>query len=134
MHHLLKRFSSIKDLYRNFVSSSEFDDNSFIAKLHECHVWDDSEYWKLDSAIYSLASDLGASEDIPRAIAWPITRIFSYLMMTFEAHHNKNDSFEIKGLDFEEAFNRRERVQLVFEGFFEGEMIHNDSFDYSNPK
>lgn len=122
----------IKDLFRNWASSELFDENSFISILHESHVWDEDEYWKLDSAIYELANKY-SDDFIPRDIAWPIARIFSYLMMSFEAHHNKNDYFKMKGLDSEQVYNRRERVQLVFEGFFKGEMISNDSFDYCNP-
>ncbi|MEH6451362.1 MAG: hypothetical protein V7765_22055, partial [Oleispira sp.] len=82
---------------------------------------------------YILAEKYSDADCMPRAIAWPITKIFSYLMMSFLAHHNKNDYFSIKGLDSEQVFERRERVQLVFEGFFKGEMIANDCFDYSNP-
>ncbi|SEI14209.1 Immunity protein 41 [Rheinheimera pacifica] len=123
----------IEDLFRNWASSELFDEQSFISKLNESHIWDDDKYWKLDNAIYDLAIKYGDDDCIPREIAWPIARIFSYLMMTFEAHHNKNDFFAIKDLDSDQVFDRRERMQLVFEGFFKGEMIPNDSFDYFDP-
>ncbi|WP_423055380.1 Imm41 family immunity protein, partial [Aeromonas salmonicida] len=67
-------------MFRNWVSSELFDEQSFISKLHEFHIWDDDEYWKLDNAIYDLAIKYGDDDCIPREIAGPIARIFSYLM------------------------------------------------------
>ena len=128
-----KGVSSIKDLFRNWAFCDDYDESSFIYKLHELSVWDDKEYWKLDDAIHEIAHKLDSVNEIPRDVAWPIARIFSYLMVLFEAHHNQFDAFEIEGFEPEDVYIRRERVQLVFEGFFEGKMIPNDSFDYSKP-
>ncbi|WP_416995739.1 Imm41 family immunity protein [Aeromonas salmonicida] len=44
----------MEDLFRNWASRELFDEQSFISKLHESHIWDDNEYWKLDNAIYDL--------------------------------------------------------------------------------
>ncbi|MCP4161275.1 MAG: hypothetical protein GY760_14465 [Deltaproteobacteria bacterium] len=45
--------------------------------------------------------------NIQRSVECPVTAIFSYLMMSFEGHHNKNDYFKIKNLESEQMYNRR---------------------------
>lgn len=122
----------IENLLRNFPHCAEFSDDSFLGIYHEQQLWNEEEYWKLDKAIYQLAEKHNG-KDIPRSIAWPIMRIFSYLMMSIQAHDDSNDGFKILNVDSDSLFNWRERFQLVVEGFFSGKMPANDIFEYQNP-
>lgn len=90
------------------------------------------EYWKLEKVIYDLA-DKYKGDDIPRCIAWPVVRIFSYLMMGIQAHYDTNDGFIIRDIAANAMQNRRERLQLVMEGFVSGNMPSNEVFNYRNP-
>lgn len=119
-------------LLSNFPHCSEFSRHSFISVFHESRIWDESKYWQLDKEIYDL-SDAFSGQDIPRAVAWPVMRIFSFIMVSIQSHHDKNDGFEINNLDESSAFDWRERVQSVVEGFFSGEMPGNTSFTCVNP-
>jgi hypothetical protein len=122
----------MKELLRNFPHCTDFCDESFVGIWHEHCRWDEKEYWKLDKEIYELAKKYSGQE-IPRNIAWPLTRIFSYTMMSIQGHYSPNDGFEIENLDMDGMFNFRERFQLVVEGFFKGEMPKNLNFDMVNP-
>ncbi|MFL0811456.1 MAG: immunity 41 family protein [Agarilytica sp.] len=122
----------MKNLLRNFPHCKEYSDDSFTGIWHEQARWDEAEYWLLDKCIYDL-SEKYLSEEIPRKVAWPLARIFSYIMMSIQAHYNSNDGFEIESLDDEMMFKFRERFQIVVEGFFKGDMPKNTSFGIVNP-
>lgn len=115
---------------RNFPYSDQFAADSFLGKLHEEYVWDDEEYEKLEKEIYKQFEILKSTDDIPREIAWSLTRIFSYLMLIIGCHLDPNDGFTIKSLTAEQIIERRERLQLIFEGFFKGEMPNENILGY----
>lgn len=117
---------------RNFPHCEEYCDTSFIGVWHEKGMWDEDEYWLLDKCIFEL-SEIHCSADIPRNIAWPLSRIFSYIMMSIQSHFDPRDSFRIENLDDDKMFDFRERFQLVVEGFFKGEMPNNAHFEWVNP-
>lgn len=122
----------MREILRNFPHCEEYRDDSFVGIWHEEGLFNEMEYWKLDKEIFDL-SVLYCSENIPREIAWPLTRIFSYIMMSIQAHYNPNDGFQVENLDDLQMFEFRERLQLVIEGFFKGKMPKNKDFDLVNP-
>lgn len=113
---------------RNFAWSGQFDDASFSGQLHEEGIWSWDEYWLLEWALYQLHN-----EPPSRELHWPVFRIFSNSFLALGAHRDPNDAFEICNLNQEEFYGARERMQLVFEGFFQGSMPSQDIFDQSNP-
>lgn len=122
----------MKILLSNFPHCSDFSNDSFLGILNESCIWDKNKYWELDKEIYDLSREF-AGKDIPRDVSWPITRIFSFLMMSIQAHYNEHDGFEIKNLDELAVSDWRERLQLVVEGFFRDKMPNNTDFELVNP-
>ena len=114
---------------RNFAWCSEYDERSFSGRLHEENIWDWDECWLLEKALY----DLAASGDFQRDVAWPVFRIFSYGLLLLGCHFDPNDTFQVRDFSGEEVHDLRERFQLVFEGFFAGEMPDQSIFERSNP-
>jgi len=107
---------------RNFVWCNEYSDGSFLGIFHEKLCWDDGEYFKLEDALYEQCQVHAGSDHIPRELSWRVMRIFSFLMMSLSCQYDKNDNFKIGNLTRDQYYGRRERLQLVFEGFFKGEM------------
>lgn len=99
---------------------------------HEQRLMNLEEYWKLDKEIYGLSMTY-CYDTIPREIAWPLTRIFSYIMISIQAHYNINDGFVIDNLNQLEMYDFNERFQMVVEGFFKGIMPKNEHFQLVNP-
>lgn len=118
-------------LRSNFPHGDEFLNDSFVGLLHEDQVWNESKYWEFDRAVYHLSNQ---SEDrqIAREIAWPLMKIFSYVMGAITAHHNKNDLYSIT-IDDSALHDFRERIQVVIEGFFQNKMPNNEHFEKINP-
>lgn len=121
------------DILRNFPWCDEYVDESFLGLLHEKEIVSYEEYWKLDAALYIECSKLGTQIKLSRDLVWPIFRIFSHTMLLLGSHFDDSDGFSIKNLSKDEVLVFRERVQLVFEGFFSGEMPDNDIFQVGNP-
>jgi len=117
-------------IYRNFSLSEYFDEKSFFGRLRDCAEWDDGEYWLFEWALYELAP---IRKDIIE-IDWPVFRIFSYAFLFIGAHFDPNDSFKILNLDGLDISDRRERLQLVVEGYFLGVMPNQaECFSMVNP-
>ncbi|QCZ94669.1 Imm41 family immunity protein [Salinimonas iocasae] len=112
----------MNQLNRNFVLSKEFSENSFISIFHESQTWNDVEYFKLENYLYEECEKHLSVSVIPREVLWPAIRIYSYLSNAIGCHLDPNDGFEIIGISQKQLYQRRERLQLVFEGFFQGEM------------
>jgi len=65
---------------------------------------------------------------------WPIFRIFSHTFLSLNAHFDPNDGFKIKNMAKSDLYDLRERFQLVFEGYFSGDMPDQERcFDIINP-
>ena len=122
----------MNEILRNFPASKEYRNSSFVGIWHEQCKISIEEYWKLDKAIYDL-SEIYVQNDIPREVAWPLMRIFSYIMASTQAHYDLNDGFQIKDLEDVSLNEFTERFQLVFEGFFKGDMPKNSMFSIINP-
>lgn len=120
----------MNQINRNFPWCNQYDDHSFVGILNEKCTWSDEEYFKLDDALYELANKYNGAEQLPRVLVWRVMRIFSYVMMTIGCHSNPNDGYELEGITEEELFAKRERFQLVFEGFFKGDMPKTQYFEY----
>ena len=115
---------------RNFAWCDEFSENSFLSKIHEYGEWDDDEYFLLEAAIYDATEQYETYNMIPREPAWRLMRIYSQLLMSFSAHYDSNDHFSFKNMNADQYQARRERLQLVFEGFFKGEMPNKEYLEY----
>lgn len=122
----------MKDLLANFPHCDDYVDDSFTGIWHEKSMIDFDKYWQFEKSLFDLAS-VGNNNDIPRDIAWPITRIFSFIMSSIQSHFDANDGFCITNLDGIAMYEFRERFQGVFEGFFSGNMPNNDDFEIINP-
>lgn len=110
----------------NFPHNSLYDELSFLGKLHEEQLWDVEEYWLLEWAIYNLEKK---SSD---KLNWEVFRIFSFIMLSISSDLDGHDSFAIKNLERTEIYEFRERVQLIFEGYFSKSMPKQNIFERVN--
>ena len=122
----------MNEINRNFPWCDEHSDESFLGILHEEDKWSDSEYFKLENDLYALSVKYNDSETLPREVVWRVMRVFSHSMLLLGCHFNPNDGFEIKNLNSEDIRERTERLQNMFEGFFQGTMPDKDDFKYTN--
>lgn len=106
----------------NHPWSGAFDEASFRACLYEDAKWSQDEYWKVEWALFQLVDAARSDAELRSRVF----RLFSATFALFAAHANPNDFYVIQNFDqgpdddtFQEAM---ERFQLVFEGFFAGEM------------
>ncbi|WP_081606428.1 Imm41 family immunity protein [Aeromonas diversa] len=120
----------MNEINRNFSWSKEYSEGSFVGVFHENHVWDDEEYYKLENYLYEACERYAGQSSIPREVFWPAMRIYSYLSQSISCHFDPNDGFEIKHINQDQLYQRRERLQLVFEGFFKGEMPNKKYLGY----
>lgn len=120
------------EINRNFPWCDEHSDKSFLGILHEEGKWSDEEYFKLENNLHELSIKYKDSENLPREVAWRVMRIFSCSMHYLGCHFDSNDGFVIRGLNRKEIYERRERLELMFEGFFQGTMPKDESFEYTN--
>lgn len=120
----------MNQINRNFSWCAEYSDQSFVGRLHEDAIWDDEEYFKLENYLYEECEKYSGQDDLPRHVFWPAMRIYSYLSSSIGCHFDPNDVFELEGLSSEQIYNRRERLELVFEGFFKGEMPDKRQLGY----
>lgn len=117
-------------ILRNFVWCDEYEESSFVGRLHEYCEWNFDEYWLLEWALYQLAEARTNNSDL----CWPIFKIFSNTFLTINVHFDPNDGFNIANIDCSEAYDLRERFQLVFEGYFSGNMPNQKRcFEIQNP-
>ena len=113
----------------NFPWCPEQNDASFLGRLHEEGVWDTDEYWRLEWALYQLVNEAPRSQET----SWRVFRIFSHTFLSLGCHFDPNDGFKLKDLTNDEIYELRERVQLVFEGYFSGSMPEQAIFSIQNP-
>lgn len=123
-------------VYQNFPHCEQWRDESFLGMLHEDARLDMSAYWWLEWALVSLTNK---DVNYPKHLIWPVFRIFSCIMNLLQANTNPADGYVIARLTGTQdaEFKEREfteRVQLVFEGFFRGEVPDLTlAFDEENP-
>jgi len=120
----------MNEITRNFAWSADYSENSFAGIFHEECRWDDNEYKKLENYLYEQCISYKETSTLPREVFWPAMRIFSFLSNSIGCHFDSNDGFELRGLSEEQVYERRERLQLVFEGFFKGEMPNKKNLGY----
>lgn len=114
---------------RNYPWADEYDEESFLGCLYEMNVWNKEEYWLLETALYQL----NAANAYDEEITWRVFKAFSSCFKLISAHFDTNDVFKIKNLSVEEVYDYRERVELVFGGYFRKKMPSQDIFDLVNP-
>jgi len=122
----------VTEIRRNFPQAAEYTADSFLGRLHEEGVWNLDEYWKLEYAIWCAAAAHTAAE-LPREIAWPIFRLFSYFMLLTNAHESAQDLYTIDGIVDEMRLALSERFQMVVEGFFQGTNVNLGEWEPRNP-
>lgn len=114
----------------NHPWSGEFNENSFRALLYEEGIWSQGEYWKLEWAPFQLVNVVTADQEVLSRVF----RLYSATFILFMAHFDSNDSYVIRNIGNEKIRKNIERFQLVFEGFFAGDMPDLAAgFDESNP-
>ncbi|CAB3808896.1 hypothetical protein GCM10011400_71320 [Paraburkholderia caffeinilytica] len=114
---------------RNCTWSSEYDETSFTAILHERQIWERDQYWLLEWALYALMDKTENCDEL----CGPVFRIFSCIMVAVCSHFDENDLFEIENLTRDEIYEFRERIQIVFEGFFSKHIPERVEFAEPNP-
>ncbi|WCM22947.1 immunity 41 family protein [Paraburkholderia bryophila] len=114
---------------RNCVYFAEYDEESFSAILHEKGIWQRDQYWILEWAIFDLTSRGEIREDMYA----PVFRIFSLAIGAISSHLDQNDLFEIVNLDRQEIYEFRDRIRIIFEGFFFGRIPERVMFEEVNP-
>jgi len=120
----------MNEINRNFAWSKEYSDDSFVGIFHEKNLWNDGEYFKLENYLYEQCDEYRGEASISRDVFWPAMRIHSYLSQSIGCHLDPNDGFNLEGLNQDQIYQRRERLQLVFEGFFKGEMPNKEYLGY----
>ncbi|RKP43279.1 Imm41 family immunity protein [Trinickia fusca] len=100
---------------KNLFSSLEYDENSFAGILHEQSIWQWEKYWLLEWALYRLAAE--GTNDADMCLG--VFQIFSGVLNAICSHLDRDDLFQIKNLDHEIIYDLRERILMVFEGFFQ---------------
>ena len=120
----------MNEIDRNFTWCTEYTDDSFVGCFHEKQKWNDAEYFKLENYLFEQCAKYKNQNSVPRDVFWPAMRIHSYLSQSIGSHFDPNDGFILLGLSNEQLYERRERLQLVFEGFFKGEMPNKDHLGY----
>ena len=115
---------------KNHPWSGEFDLTSFRACLYENSTWSQAEYWKVEWALFQLVATAAADAELRSRVF----RLFSATYALFAAHFDSDDVYTIDGIGAEGLRASMERFQLVFEGFFAGEMPNlAAAFDEPNP-
>lgn len=102
----------------NHPWSGEFDGASFRARLYEEATWSEDEYWKVEWALFQLVGESATETELRGRVF----RLFSTTFSLFAAHFDPNDVYTIKNLTADEVRESMERFQLVFQGFFSGDM------------
>ncbi|WP_196480780.1 Imm41 family immunity protein [Burkholderia diffusa] len=125
----IKYGASRSVIERNWVHSREYDESSFIAMLHEQGIWQKDQYWLVERALYDLTGVQSEGD----SLSGPIFYIFSYAINAISSHLDQDDSFEIKNLTKGEVYEFRERIRLVFEGFFLNNFPDQSMFEEENP-
>jgi hypothetical protein len=120
---------SKKIIEKNYPKSIDFDTTSFSSMLHESDIWKLDQYWLLERAIY----DLAPLDDKFCELCEPIFSIFSHAMNAISSHLDPDDLFKIRNLDKSRVYEFRERIRLVFGGFFSKSMPDQSIFDEINP-
>lgn len=115
---------------KNHPWSGEFETTSFRSRLYEDATWSQDEYWKVEWALFQLVAAAHSNAELRSRVF----RLFSATVALFVAHYDPNDVYVIDGIDAERLREAMERFQLVFEGFFAGEMPDLvAAFDEPNP-
>ena len=117
---------------RNSPGSCALDPNSFVGRLHKEDKWDNHEYCLLEHALYEVATQLPHSQKTQ----YQVFSIFSHLFLLFSAHFDPRDQCRFD-LQEDEVDELRDRIQMVFEGFFYGVMPNPSSlsgFRLVNPR
>ncbi|WP_081061929.1 Imm41 family immunity protein [Burkholderia territorii] len=125
----IKIDDSRRVIARNWVHSREYDAASFIAILHERSIWQRDQYWLIEWALREISASRDGGDDLNGQIFY----IFSYTMNAISSHLDPDDSFEIMNLAKDEVYEFRERIRLVFEGFFLKNFPDQAMFEEENP-
>ncbi|RZS35070.1 Imm41 family immunity protein [Corticibacter populi] len=121
-------------IYSNFPHCKEWQDDSFLGILDDHGVISYEKYWQLELAILQV-TPMDKSGDAQHLL-WPIFRIFSHAMLLFLSHHSEADGFSIKDMNNHAMRDFIERFQMIFEGFFRGELPSSAailSYEKRNP-
>jgi hypothetical protein len=102
----------------NDSQSTAWNEDSFLGILHERHQWDAEAYFRFEAALYEFCDARMTDGVLRKWIEGVAARVFSYTMLMFSCHFDPSDGFRIQNLNDEELRRWRQRLQLVFEGFF----------------
>ncbi len=84
----------------------------------------------LEAALYALAHE----KTIAVNLYAEVFLIFNFVINAICSHLDQNDLYEIENLDREKVYDLRERIRMVFEGFFIRPMPDQGAcFDERNP-
>jgi hypothetical protein len=122
--------NAVAIIVSNFPHCEEWSDESFLGYLHECDEFNQEAYWQLEWAMLEYTK----AGNKPYDLNWPIFRIFSCVMNSLAAHSEPRDGYKIKNVSYDFIWDFTERFQMVFEGFFKGEVPNLDkAFKEKNP-
>jgi hypothetical protein len=107
----------------------EYNEGSFSAILHEKCIWQRDQYWLLEWALFDLISRNEMREDMYA----PVFRIFTTTIGAIISHLDQNDLFEITNLNRDEVYEFRDRIRIIFEGFFARRIPERVMFEDVNP-
>lgn len=114
----------------NVFSSPAYDEKSFAGVLHERGIWQEEQYWLPEAALYALAHEKTVAVDLYAEVFMT----FNFVANAICSHLDQDDLYEIENLDREKVYDFRERIRMVFEGFFVRKMPDQEAyFDEKNP-
>ena len=109
-------------------------ENSFIYYIHEACMFDCNSFWDYYNSIKELSYD-SLKHGIDSIVATEIVHTYSYIVSSFMYHFAPNDSYAIKDFPNEDYNLYIERLKLTVEGYFNGNIIDEMSFndELTNP-
>lgn len=119
------------EFLKNMPSNQDYFVESFLGQLHEKSIWNETQFWILDKSLHDLCYEYNG-DNLPRDILSPVLKIFSHIMLLISCHYDQNDSYSIHNLQPQDLIQFRDRVRLLFEGFIQGNLKDNKTFQKIN--
>lgn len=117
-------------IYKNLSFKMQWSAQSFLGILHNEHRLDMDAYWRLEWAVIWL---IKGSDKAPSPHGWPVHQIYTLATSMLYAHIDPDDSFEIMEVSKERVHLLRNRINVVFDGFFKLKIPDLAVFKEANP-
>lgn len=120
----------LETIYKNLSYRTPWSSQSFLARLHNEHRLDMDAYGQLEWAVTWLTK---AGDKASSLHGWSVHQIFTLVTGMLYAHIDPDDSFEIMEISKASFHAFRKRINVMFDGFFKGELPDMAVFKEANP-